>query len=100
MTADVTVESGPEGEARVRLTGELDLVSSRAVRDAIARAGQHGEHVVIDLTDVSFIDASGVSALVQGMRSVFGCGGACELLHPQAAVRRVFDLLGYPEYLG
>lgn len=80
----------------VHLEGELDLLTSRGARDAIARAGQKATRVIIDLEAVTFMDASGFSAILEGIRSVNTCGGACELQRPQAAVRRVLDLLGWP----
>ena len=45
--------------------GELDIASVGAFRAALADAAGQAEHgVVVDLTDVSFIDSSGLGALV------------------------------------
>jgi anti-sigma B factor antagonist len=45
--------------------GELDVASIAAFRDALLRAGtEDGTLVVVDLSSVSFIDSSGLGALV------------------------------------
>jgi anti-sigma B factor antagonist len=46
--------------------GELDFASVGAFRDALAEAAGPGEAgVLVDLSEVSFIDSSGLGALVE-----------------------------------
>ena len=76
-----------EGEvALLLLHGELDMAAVPLLDKAWRRAEERGKQVVaIDLTGLTFIDASGLDALLCGLPLV----GASE------AVRKVFELTGY-----
>ena len=51
--------------ACLRASGELDLATAPQFRDAYARAQQDGpEILLIDLADVTFIDSTGLHALL------------------------------------
>jgi anti-anti-sigma factor len=52
------------GVGIVTMTGELDLATVDAARDAIRRASDEADHVICDLGAVWFIDVSGVHVLV------------------------------------
>jgi len=52
----------------VVLSQEIDLDSSPMVRDAIKESFENTKSVEVDLKDVSYIDSSGVAALVEGMQ--------------------------------
>jgi anti-sigma B factor antagonist len=52
----------------VHLVGEIDLSRSPAAREAILDALQQGRHLLVDLTEVSYIDSSGVASLVEGFQ--------------------------------
>jgi anti-anti-sigma factor len=64
----VTVAAEP-GRVRVRLHGEIDFDAADDVREctdeAVAMPGADG--VVIDLSDCTFIDSSGLNALVDAV---------------------------------
>jgi anti-sigma B factor antagonist len=85
-----------QGHRLVGLRGELDMATAPDVAEAIdaelaTSAGPFG----VDLTELSFIDSSGVRALVLGARRAENLGRQMFLLTPATnrAVRRVFDLL-------
>jgi anti-sigma B factor antagonist len=66
---EITVHAGDEGSI-VRLRGRLNIDSSPALRDqllAMLRA-QSPKAVIVDLTDVSYIDSSGIATLIEGLR--------------------------------
>ena len=97
-------EAGPEGleievsrpsedVVLVVLDGEMDLISSGAFghRMAELEAGAP-THVVLDLAGVTFIDSSGINALVQAARAIEGRGGTAALAAPGSAARRVFEI--------
>jgi len=47
--------------------GDVDLAHSAALRAAIVSELDRGAGVLLDLRQVSFIDSSGIAALVQGL---------------------------------
>jgi anti-anti-sigma factor len=50
---------------RLALYGELDLASADRLEDAIREAERGGLRIVIDLSDLQFIDSTGLSVLVR-----------------------------------
>jgi anti-sigma B factor antagonist len=56
----------------VRLRGEVDLSWSQQVRRAILDALGAGSKVGVELSQVSYIDSSGIAALVEGFQSARG----------------------------
>lgn len=66
MTYQVQQESG---YAIVRLTGDVDLSCSPDARKAILASLSQGQHTLVDLSGVSYIDSSGVASLVEGFQT-------------------------------
>ena len=50
----------------IELAGEVDLSCSPEVRKQILGALKSGQHLLVDLSAVSYIDSSGVASLVEG----------------------------------
>ena len=83
----ITISETERGNARVlAISGEIDIATATQLRDALLQ--WNGEHtlVVVDLTDVSFIGSTGLSALILGSRQQREHGGELRLvgLQPQA----------------
>ncbi len=75
------------------LSGELDMGTVSVVKDALMQAlGEGRTRLLIDLSDVSFIDSSGLSVFVTALRESRSRGGCVGLLKPQAVVRSVIEL--------
>jgi anti-sigma B factor antagonist len=87
-----------DGREVVALAGELDLAGVASVRSALA--GCDSRHVVVDLARLEFIDARGVSALVDAARTLGAAGGRLELHGSHGLVRRVLDVLEADGLLG
>jgi anti-sigma B factor antagonist len=74
----------------VRASGELDMTTAPELLDAFERANGHSE-LVCDMTGITFIDSSGVNALVELRRrrqESFRLAGASE------PVERLLELTG------
>jgi anti-sigma B factor antagonist len=91
--ADVSWENAV---AVIRLSGELDMVSVERVRAVIdeALASEH-ERLVFDVSDLQFMDSSGIALLISVTREV----PAVEVRNPTAIVRRIIELTGLTEIL-
>jgi anti-sigma B factor antagonist len=73
---DLTIDLTPDGIAVLRPKGRLDLVAAPQIRAAIDTAVREGHpQVVVDLMDTGFLDSSGLSALVGGLKSARQAGG-------------------------
>jgi len=77
----------------VILAGEMDIVSTAAFVDSMTELERSSpDRVVIDVAGLSFIDSSGINALVQAARMVEARGGRAVLAAPAAHVLRVFEI--------
>ena len=82
-----------EGITLVALAGELEVVSVDEFSMRMADLGGSGAiGVVIDLAGISFIDSSGINALVQAMRAVEARGGTAVVSSPSTVAKRVFAI--------
>ncbi len=62
-------ESGDQDGVLVRLSGELDVVSAGQVNATLRRVLQAGQRLTVDLAEVTFIDSTGLAAIVKGPES-------------------------------
>ncbi len=79
---------------RLRLVGELDLGSAETAEASIERRSREVLRLKLDLSELSFIDSSGVRILLRALKELTDRGGMLVLEHPTEPVQRVFDLLG------
>ena len=78
-----------DGCAVVRAGGEIDTRTVHRFDEAVTRAVSLSPHVVIDLTQVSFVDSSGLGGLIVARRSARERGGSVSLVSPPPAVHRL-----------
>jgi anti-anti-sigma factor len=81
------------GHVEVALCGELDLVDASDVAVSLAAASSRGPLVIVDLSGLDFIDASGVAALARGRDHARGRGGELFLSAPQEQVRKMLAII-------
>jgi anti-anti-sigma factor len=81
--------------AIVTLRGEHDLTTRAAINDALTRAGD-GSHVLVDLSECSFIDSTVIGVLVLAFQAYGEQGRRLELAIPPSAsaVQRVAKVTG------
>jgi anti-sigma B factor antagonist len=80
------------GYAVVALRGELDLMDAAGVADALGAFAARAPRVTVDLSELEFIDASGVAALSRVRRHARDAGGDVLLAAPRRMVRRVLAI--------
>jgi anti-sigma B factor antagonist len=75
------------------LKGEIDLHVSPVVTASLtAMIDKKPERMVIDLSDVTYIDSAGLAALIQAMQKVEAYGGKFLLAGLQETVRSIFEI--------
>jgi anti-sigma B factor antagonist len=83
------------GHPMVALSGQLDLADAPDVAAELATVvAARGPSVIVDLTDLEFIDSSGLGVLVRTLRRAREGGGDLHLAAPQQQVRRLLDVTG------
>jgi anti-sigma B factor antagonist len=79
----------------VRVVGEIDLATAPDLRDKLAEIPSDVGTVIVDLSEVTFLDSTGLSVLVATWKRFDESGGgAFRLVVNQPAVQRVLDVTG------
>jgi anti-sigma B factor antagonist len=85
----------PDGNVQVIIQGEVDLATASRLRDVLlAEVSRAGEILFVDLANVGFLDARGVSALVESSLAAHRAGVRLAVRHPHGVVRRVLEAAG------
>jgi anti-sigma B factor antagonist len=83
-----------DGHTVVRPVGALDVYAAPRLRETMALLTTVPA-VVIDLAEVSFVDSSGLAALVAGIRRIRDAGGDVAVCATRPEVRRLLELIGF-----
>lgn len=79
----------------VQVEGELDIATAEDlqinVQDAVEK---HGPWLILDLSGLSFMDSSGLNAIITAYRDVTERGGSLSLAAPNERVTKVVRLVG------
>ena len=95
MPADFTIAitDASSGGVQIAVTGELDVVTTPALRDALNEAAARGGAVALDLAEVTFIDSTALGALLEARRRLEATGGLY-MSHRSPVVSRLLQLAG------
>jgi anti-anti-sigma factor len=91
-TLDIHVARS-DGQVLVRLAGELDLMSCGALSDRLSGLAPT-PRTVLDMSDVTFMDSTGLRALWLFQQLCEGDGSHLVLQSPSTPVLRVLELTG------
>jgi anti-sigma B factor antagonist len=81
---------------QVRLAGEVDISGARALQQSLDGLVRDGHtRLLIDLTDVSFIDSTGLGVLLHVVRRLRRRRGALAVCCPDPTMRGLFELVGH-----
>jgi anti-anti-sigma factor len=97
---EIKQRQDPGGYLRLILLGELDLSSVPKFTTALRQLKLESEHVRVDLSELEFIDSTGISALVVGLRDARQDGWHLEV-DPRLSsqVERVIGVSGVGPFL-
>jgi anti-sigma B factor antagonist len=83
-----------DGVLELRLMGEVDMSNVQTLRDATATASASYQCLVFDLSELRFIDSSGLHALAEANRAMVERDGSTKVICAPGNIRRVFELTG------
>ena len=84
----------------ITVSGEVDLASSPDLDIAIIAAIESGAtSVVVDLTDVSFMDSSGLGVIVRGLKRCREADKDLDLVITNERVLKVFGITGLDQVI-
>jgi anti-sigma B factor antagonist len=100
-TAELSVEFGisvDESHDRfvvVSVSGEVDVMTAPRLRARLVElAGEGKVNLIVDLEQVSFLDSSGLAALVGALKRVREDSGEIALVCTQPQTLKVFEITG------
>jgi anti-anti-sigma factor len=101
MQNDFRVETHTNGGVTtVAVSGELDLVSSPALEQALERVGAtEGDLVLLDLRGLEFMDSTGLHLLVKAQQNAQESGRRFAVIRGSEQVDRLLNLTGVAELL-
>ena len=77
----------------VTLTGEVDATNSEELYGVLESVVlQHPRLLIVDLSELSFMDSTGLRMLLRSSRELDQQGGVLALASPQVSVARVLQL--------
>lgn len=90
---EFAVETTPEGIGVVRPRGRLNMSSARRLKEVLDELVAAGTtRIVVDMDETTFLDSSGLGALIAGLKAARQAGGDLRIARPTEAVRTVFGL--------
>jgi anti-sigma B factor antagonist len=92
----IELSQSPAGEVTAKLAGEFDMAAEAAFAEAITKGIARNGHwtVAVDCSQVTFIDSSGLRALIAAQKQAELCGTAFVLVAPSDAVAWVLQIAG------
>lgn len=82
------------GAAVIRPSGRLNMTAAPELRQLVTSAvsEQARTHIVVDLTDTTFIDSSGLGSLIGGLKIARTAGGDLRISGATSQVQTVLEL--------
>ncbi len=90
-----------DGAAVVTVAGELDMSTAPVLEAALESGVDRGAgHIVVDLDSVSFIDSTGIRAIVCAAVRLHAAGGSLRLVYGDEGVQHLFEILALENVVG
>lgn len=75
------------------IQGEIDLYNAPEIKDTIQKLiEQQRYNIIINLEKVSYIDSSGIGALISSLSNLKKYQGGLKIINVYASVKKVFEL--------
>lgn len=97
----ISVTTSEAGEVHiVHIAGEIDVTSAAVLRDALEALIADGRRrLTLDLSDVTFLDSTGLGIVVGRLKRLARHGGTMSVAASHERVRRVFTITGLDQLL-
>jgi len=81
-----------DAPAIVAVTGELDLLTAPQLKQVLGQVIDSAKTVILDLSGVTYMDSTGLGALIGGLKRARELGGDLKLAGLVPRVRKVFSI--------
>lgn len=80
------------GFVRLHVSGELDLATACYLDESLVRLQQEAATVIVDLGDLTFMDAVGLRIFVEAAKRARSTRGVLVIVNSSRPARRLFEL--------
>ena len=81
-----------DGAKIIALSGDIDMYTSPEVRKQLLRmVDQRISVIMVDLTDVAYIDSSGIATFVEGLKGMMSYSGRLKFFGMPERVKEIFN---------
>src|SRR5688500_3794273 len=95
MNFDIKTEQLANDGYIIALSGEVDLSPAPEFKQQLLEIiGKGGKHVVVDLSDTTFIDSTTLGVLVGGVKRLRPNGGQLSLVCSDRNITKIFEITG------
>jgi anti-sigma B factor antagonist len=97
---ELDVRTTEDGVGVVTPRGRLNMVAARRLKELLSDLVTGGTNrIVVDLAETTFLDSSGLGALIAGLKTARQAGGDLRVARPTEAVAVVFALTNMDKVL-
>lgn len=97
---EFAVETTSDGIAVVVPRGRLTMASARRLKEILDGVIAEGSsRIVVDMAETTFLDSSGLGALIAGLKAARQAGGDLRIARPTEAVTMVLQLTNLDKVL-
>ena len=84
-----------ENTSVIKLDGEVDVYTAPQLKQQIiGMLDNNIIHVIVDLTDVEYLDSTALGVLIGGLKRLREREGSLSLVCPNPRIRRIFEITG------
>jgi anti-sigma B factor antagonist len=98
MTHDelsIDLKTEENGSLLFKLRGSLDLATAPTIKAALSEATENGRHdLILDLTQLEFLDSTGLGVLIGAHRRAAEHGGSFRLIVNDGPIWRLLNITG------
>jgi anti-sigma B factor antagonist len=97
----VELEKHGDSAAVVILEGEIDIYSAPRFKEILLEGIDEGaNHIIVDLSKVTFIDSTALGVLVSGAKRVRPSKGSLDIVCADDNIVRIFEITGLNRIFG
>ncbi len=97
QTIGLSARQPANGVTVLAVSGEVDMVSAPALRDALVSELADGRTLVVDMAGVTFLGSAGLAVLVEAARLAPQRNAALKVVATARAVKRPLEATGLEE---
>jgi anti-sigma B factor antagonist len=95
MNLKVDTRSLSDKTSMIDLEGEVDVYTAPQLKQQIISMLDGGtNHVIVNLTNVEYLDSTALGVLIGGLKRLREKNGALDLVCPNPRIRRIFEITG------